>query len=107
MIRKLQIIFGHHAIAGQLRVTRQRLIFLVKLRRIAARAVIDPVATVVAIGATAIWAGRAAATPAATVLTIIDQRANILVTGGIVSHHVRAGIVPAARLRNFTCARPA
>jgi hypothetical protein len=44
MIRELEIIFGLHAIAGELRVARHRLIFLVKLGGIAALTIVLAVA---------------------------------------------------------------
>ena len=78
MIGKLQIIFGLHTVTGQLCVAGKRLVFLVKLDRIAARPVILPVA-----GAGRIVGRTCAATTAPTaVLTIVDQTM-FLVTGGL------------------------
>jgi hypothetical protein len=86
MIRELQIIFGRDAITLQLRIPRQRLIFFMELRRIAACAIVDAIA---AFGTTTIatigpWCTCTTATATTTaVLTIIDQLSDVLVTGGI------------------------
>ena len=69
MIGVLEIIFGLDAIAGELRVARQRLVFLKQLRRVAALAIVRPVAGVAGHALRAL--PTAAATTAA--LSIIDQ----------------------------------
>jgi hypothetical protein len=88
MIGELQIIFGQHAVAGLLRIARQRLVFLEQLRSVAARTVVDPVATFEpATTAAAVIAARtvlALTTPTATatgLLTIIDQVKAVLSKG--------------------------
>jgi len=73
MVGELQIEFGLHPVAGQLRITRQRLIFLVELRRIAALAIVLAIAVITGVGRA--LPAAAAATPAA-VLTIVDQTLN-------------------------------
>jgi len=78
MICELIIIFAHHAIALHLGITSQSLVLFVKLVGIAARAVIYPVAAIISridtIGP------RPAPAPTATVvLTIINQRLDVLV----------------------------
>ena len=72
MIGELQIIFGVDAVALHLRVARQRLVFLMKLGRIAACAAVDPVAHV-RIAAATLALATTTATATAAVLTIIDQ----------------------------------
>jgi len=69
MVGVLEIIFGLDPVAGELGVTRQRLVFLKQLGGVAALAIVLPVAGVSghALGALP----TAAATPAA--LTIVDQ----------------------------------
>ncbi|MDB5700291.1 MAG: hypothetical protein JWL66_490 [Sphingomonadales bacterium] len=89
MIGKLEIIFGQHTITGLLRIASERFIFLEQLRRVAARPVVDPVATfgpATAAAAAAIAARTvlALATPTATatgLLTIIDQLKLVLSKG--------------------------
>ena len=77
MIRKLQIIFGVDAIALRLRVAREALIFFEQLGGIAAGAVVDAIATILAAGLTI--ARLLTATAATTaVLTIIYQLGLIL-----------------------------
>ena len=77
MIGELQMIFGQHTIAGLLCVARQSLVFFKQLRRVAARAIIDPVAVIdAALTATLPTAVRSLTAPAATatgLLTIVDQ----------------------------------
>ncbi len=72
MIRELEIIFGVHTVAGELRITRQIAIFFQQLGRIATGAVVNPVAVFAAPIAT-VLATIVPATIAATGLTIIDQ----------------------------------
>ena len=79
MIRELKIIFGLDAVAGQLRVTRQRLVFLMKLGSVAAIAVVLTVTRARRIIRRALSAATAA--PAA-VLTIVDQTL-VPVAGGL------------------------
>ena len=69
MVRILQVIFGLDAVAGELRIARERLVFFKQLRRITAMPVVLPVA------GTAGHALRALSTAATTTaaLTIIDQ----------------------------------
>jgi hypothetical protein len=77
MIRELQIIFGVDAIALRLRVAREALIFFEQLGGIAAGAVVDAIATILAAGLTI--ARLLTATAATTaVLTIIYQLGLIL-----------------------------
>jgi hypothetical protein len=66
----LQIIFGLHAVAAELRVARHALVFFQKLRRIAALAVVLAIA--VRPTAEILWSLSAPAATAAT-LSIIDQ----------------------------------
>jgi hypothetical protein len=79
MIRELEIIFGLHAIAGELGVARKRFILLEKLGRIAALPVVLAIALVRHIVRRALAAATAAT---AAVLTIVDQTL-VLVTGGL------------------------
>ena len=59
MIRELQVIFGLHAVAVMLRVLRQLLVLIEHLRRIAARAAVDPVLVAAALLlAVACWRGE-------------------------------------------------
>jgi hypothetical protein len=90
MVGELEIIFGQHPIARLLRIARQRLVFLEQLRRVAARTVVDPVATfgpATTTTAAAVIAARtvlALATTTATatgLLTIIDQVKLVLSKG--------------------------
>ncbi|MGF7169618.1 hypothetical protein FHS91_001287 [Sphingobium xanthum] len=77
MVGELEIIFGVHPIARHLRITREVAIFFEQLRRIAAGAVVDPVAgiSIAAIATTAaILAGVIVPAATATGLTIVDQR---------------------------------
>jgi len=78
MIGELIIIFAHHAIALHLGIASQRLVLLVKLVGIAARAVIYPVAAIIPLIDT-IGPRPAPAPTAAVVLTIINQRLDVLV----------------------------
>lgn len=71
MIRELKVIFGQHAIAGLLRITRQRLVFLEHLRRVAPRAAVDTVAVVDPAPTTLRTLVPTTATPVR--LTIVDQ----------------------------------
>lgn len=87
MVRELEIIFGHDTVALSLGVTREIPIFLMQLGRVAARPVVDPVASIGAIAAGAPHL-RAAAATATAVLPIVDQRFRVLVPGGP-SHHSR------------------
>jgi hypothetical protein len=70
MVRELEEIFGLDAVALQLRVARERLVFLKKLGGIAARAIVLAITRVRALVRRA--GSAAAAAPAAT-LTIVDQ----------------------------------
>jgi hypothetical protein len=78
MVGELEIIFSVHPIARHLRITREVAIFFEQLRRIAAGAVVDPVAgiSIAAIATTtaAILAGVIVPAATATGLTIVDQR---------------------------------
>jgi hypothetical protein len=78
VIRELEIIFAHHAIALHLGVAGQRLVFLEELVGVSTRAIVDPVTAIIARIRT-IRAGPASATTAAVVLTIINQRPDVLV----------------------------
>ena len=86
MIGELQIIFGVDPIALHLGVAGQRLVLLEQLGGIAARTIVDAVAAILATvrtvrpRRTALTATTAAT---ATVLPIIDQLSDVLVTGGI------------------------
>lgn len=79
MIGELQVIFGIDPVALHLRLTRHVAVFLVQLRRVAARAVVDPVAVVRPARTALSWvvptaiAARAPATATATGLPIVDQ----------------------------------
>ena len=66
MIRKLEIIFGVDPIACKLRVARHVAIFFQQLRRIAARAAVNPVAVVTAATIIAVLAPIVPAAIAAT-----------------------------------------
>lgn len=81
MIRKLEIILGHHTVTGKLRVARQRLVFLKQLRGISPSAVVDAVAIV------APTILLALSTPAATTasLTIVKQGMSLCLLGKPVS----------------------
>jgi hypothetical protein len=69
MVRELQIIFGLDAVAGELRVARHVLVFLKQLGRVAALAIVLPIARLTA----EILAPLAPAAAAAATLTIVDQ----------------------------------
>ena len=74
MVGELQIIFGIHAVAGHLRIAGHILVFLKKLGRIAARAVVDAVAIVAAAPVATI--GSTVIVPAAIAtagLPVVDQ----------------------------------
>jgi len=90
VIRELKIIFGADAVALHLRVARQILVFLKKLGGIAARPIVETIAT---IGTTRLTVTRLLAPTAApaTVLTVVHQLGLILVTGGNV-HHSKSGL---------------
>ena len=79
VIRELEIIFAHHPIALHLGIARERLVFLGQLAGIAAGAVVDPVAAIIAAGVRAIGSWSASATAATVILTIIYQRPDVLV----------------------------
>jgi hypothetical protein len=75
MVGKLEIIFGIHPVARHLRVAGHILVFLKKLGRVAARAVVDAVAIVtttpiIAVGATIVIVPAAIA---AAGLPVVDQ----------------------------------
>src|SRR3546814_11617011 len=75
VIGELQVIFGVDAIPLHLRVTREILVFLVELIRIAPRAVVDAIATLrVALRALSATAATAAGLP------IVHQRLMVLVS---------------------------
>ena len=71
VIGELEIIFGLDAVALQLRVARERLVFLQELGGVTARAVILPVALARSLVRRA---GSPAAAATAAVLTIVDQK---------------------------------
>jgi hypothetical protein len=76
MIGELQIIFGVHTVAGHLGIARHILVFLKKLGRIAAGAVVDTVAVVATAPVTAIGTTVVVIIPAAiaaTGLPVVDQ----------------------------------
>jgi hypothetical protein len=81
MVRILEIGLGQHAVALHLGVAGQSLIFLQKLRRIAALPVVLAVARTRIVAAGRSTAATAAAAPAAA-LTIVDQT-KILTKGGL------------------------
>jgi hypothetical protein len=66
VVSKLQVIFGLHAVTIVLRILRQLLIFVEQLRRISARAAVNPVLVILA-------ALIAVATAPAAIITIIVQ----------------------------------
>jgi hypothetical protein len=72
MIGELQIIFGLHAVTGELGVTRHALVLFEQLRGIATLAVILPVTRLTA---HSLGTLPAATAPAAAALSIIDQNA--------------------------------
>src|SRR3546814_15093563 len=75
VIGELQVIFGVDAIPLHLRVTREILVFLVELIRIAPRAVVDAIATLrVALRALSATAATAAGLP------IVHQRLMVLLS---------------------------
>ena len=83
MIGELEIIFGQHAVAGLLRIARERLVFFEQLRRVTARATVDAVthfgaATAPAPAAAAILALAAPTATAAGLLSIVDQAVVVL-----------------------------
>jgi hypothetical protein len=77
VIGELQVIFGVHPVARQLRVASEVLVFLKQLRGIATCAIVDPVALV---GIAAALLALATTTATATVvrLTIVYQRLCVL-----------------------------
>ena len=81
MIRELEIIFGHHPVALGLGVPREIAVFLVELDGVAARPIVDPVASIGTVGVRSPHL-RAAAATATAVLPIVDQRFRVLVPGG-------------------------
>jgi len=70
MVRELEKIFGLDAVALQLRVARERLVFFQELGGIAARAI---VLAITGVRALVRRAGSAAAAAPAATLTIVDQ----------------------------------
>jgi hypothetical protein len=66
MIGELQVIFGLHAIAGELGVARHVLVFLKQLRGVSALAIILPIAPEIRVS-------LAPAAAAAATLSIVDQ----------------------------------
>jgi hypothetical protein len=66
MIGELQVIFGLHAIAGELGVARHVLVFLKQLRRVSALAIVLPIAPEIRVS-------LAPAAAAAATLSIVDQ----------------------------------
>ena len=102
MIRELQIIFGVDAIARHLRVAGQVLVLFEQLRRIAARATVDPVAAVTLSVAAAATLTLLATTTAATatVLTVVDQfTVLVLEPKPAFAPEARGAIVPRRRDR--------
>jgi hypothetical protein len=77
MIGELEIIFGHHAIARHLGVTRERFILFEHLRRIATRAIIDAVALFWTAAAIPLLALSTPAATATRLLTIIEQNQSL------------------------------
>ena len=76
MVGELEVIFGVHPVARHLRIARHVAVLLEQLRRIAARAAVDPVAAVALTLATATLTRAIAATTTAataTVLPVVDQ----------------------------------
>ena len=80
MVRELEIIFGHHPVALGLGVAREIAVFLVELDGVAARPIVDPVASIGTVGVRSPHL-RAAAATATAVLPIVDQRFRVLVPG--------------------------
>src|SRR5690606_34788933 len=70
VIGELQVVFGLHPIAVQRRIVRQLPVFFEKLRRIAARAAVDPITLV----ATALAASTATAAPAIVVAILVQGK---------------------------------
>jgi len=85
VIGELEIIFGVDPITLHLGIARESLVFFEELGRVAASAIIDPVAAILAAIRT-IWPRRTlspATAATAAVLPIIDQLSDVLVTRGI------------------------
>ena len=76
MVGELEIIFGHHPIARQLRIARHVAIFFEQLGGITARPAIDPVgliAPAIALRALVVVAAVVIAAATATGLTIVHR----------------------------------
>lgn len=73
MIRELQIIFGLHAIARELRIARHRLVLFVQLRRVAPCPCFGTIAAAAIGSAFHPLRTRTPATAAASLLSIVDQ----------------------------------
>jgi hypothetical protein len=97
MIRELEIIFGVDAVALRLRVARQTFILFEELGCVAARAIVDAIATILATRLTIARLLTATAAPA-TVLTIIHQLGLIL-QSLVVYYHSHSGPFPEERNR--------
>jgi len=104
VIGELEIIFGVDPIALHLGVARQILVFLQQLRRIAARAIVDAIATtLIGIASLRALSATAAATTVVVCLTIIHQgdtvlsKPSISPTPDAYNSKRRAGISPARR----------
>src|SRR5438093_2132889 len=93
MIGKLQIKFSLHAIAGQLGIARQRLVFFVQLGGIAALTIVLAIAVITRIRRTR---SAAAATAPAAGLTIVDQ--TLIPRFVVLFSHFSAGSLPAVHL---------
>lgn len=79
MIGELRIIFEHHAITLGLRIARQGLVFLMQLRSIAARTIIDAVAVISTTTGVSPLRSLPTTTATAAGLTIVDQLLAVLV----------------------------
>jgi hypothetical protein len=87
----LQIIFGLHAVAGELGVTRQALVLFEELRRIAALAIVLTVTRLPA-EITSTTTALATATAPAAALSLIDQAFKSLLSRSCVpSRHEKQG----------------
>jgi hypothetical protein len=95
VIRELEIIFGHHAIALGLGITREILVFLKELSGVTTRPIVDPVASVTAVVGAAHLLRTATTATATAVLPIVDQRLRVLVLVAL-KVTTPAGAVPAS-----------
>ena len=99
MIRELEIIFGIDPVTLHLRVSREIPVLLEQLSGIAARTVVETVATVGTARLTVTRLLSPTAAPA-TVLTVVHQVGLILVTGDTF-HHSNPGLSPAVHSGRF------